>query len=135
MATLITLTNYLQNIAALLFIIFLLLTPYIFFSVRWRFDPLFRNVGGWKGETHDPLKRAIGYAICLAVPWWAIRNKYIFELYEGYNFRANSTKLQITLSWLFIYCGVFCVVCQLSVMAIRYFLDLPISGMIDLPIS
>ncbi len=135
MDRLIAFTNWLQIIGLFLFCIVASLTPYIFFSVRRRFDPLFGQVSGSRNEMFHPFKRVMGYCFCLAAPWWAIRNKYIFKLYKGYDFRANSTKLQITLAWIFYYSSLFCGVFLFISAAIRYFLDLPISGMIDLPIS
>ncbi len=135
MDRLIVLTNWLQNTAAYLFLIIGILVPYIFFSVGRRFDPLFRNVSGSKNEMFHPLKRAVGYAICLAAPWLAVRHKYIFNLYKGYNFRAASTKFQITLSWIFSYSAALGIFFQLTVIVIRYCLGLPISGVIDLPHS
>ncbi len=135
MDSLIVLANWLQNVAIYLFAVMVILMPYIFFSVRRRFDPLFRNVSGSKNERFHPLKRAVGYSFCLAAPWWVVRHKYMFKLYKGYDFRADSTKFQITLAWLFFYSGALGSFFQFIVIVIRYCLGLPISGMVDVPVN
>ncbi len=131
MDTLIELTNWLQFLTLPLLGIAVILMPYIFFSVRRRFDPLFGNVSGSMNEMFHPMQRAMGYAFCLAAPWWAVRHKYTFKLYKGYDFRANSTKLQITLAWIFSYSAFLFTVFLFTSIGIRYCLGLPTEGMIN----
>ncbi len=131
MDTLIELTNWLQFLTLPLLGITAILMPYIFFSVRRRFDPLFGNVSGSKGEMFHPMQRAMGYSLCLAAPWWAIRNKYMVKLYQGYDFRADSTKFQITLAWIFSYSTFLSFVFLFTSIGIRYCLGLPTEGMIS----
>jgi hypothetical protein len=81
---------------------------YVITGLRSKFDPLFKNVKGWKEQLgiipwSGAMMRGINYAGCIAYPTLlGKKKKYLFTLYKGYDFRKDCNILHIIISWTWI---------------------------------
>ena len=64
-------------------------------------------MGGYKGEVGvplwSPMLRGVNYAGCIAFKNLSKKKRYLYQLYQGYDFRAAASKIQVFLSCLYIY--------------------------------
>jgi len=95
------------NLGILCVVIAIISMPINLILVRRQFDPLFGEIGGVKGEVGIPIwspcVRSTTYAWCIAFKNQSKNKPYLYKLYQGYDFRANTTVTMRLISRVYIY--------------------------------
>jgi hypothetical protein len=98
-----------QNISFIMvsinIVIMFIFLPIVWLTVGRKFDKLFKK----SPILFDPelpiisnFIRAMNYAICIVFKNKSKKDKYAYFAYHGYDFRSNSTRMEIIISFIFV---------------------------------